>query len=112
MATLTVQNITKAGDEPTYVSAAGGGDEFANNGKTMFVLNNGSGGTIVATIITQATKDGLAVADRTVSVLAGDTAWVVDLDPNVYNVPATGRVQVTYDGVTSLTVGAFTFNGM
>ena len=112
MATLTVQNITKAGIEPNHTAAAGGGDEFANNGKTMFSLINGSGGTIVCTIVTQATTDGLAVADRTVSIPAGETRWVVDLDSNIYNVPTTGRVQVTYDGVTSLTVGAFTFDGM
>ena len=112
MATLTVQNITKSGDEPNHTAAAGGGDEYANNGQTMLSLINGSGGAIVATFVTQATTDGLAVADRTVSIPAGETRWVVDLDPNVYNVPATGRVQVTYDGVSSLTVGAFTFDGM
>jgi hypothetical protein len=107
MAALTVQNITKSGVEPTYASAAGGGDTFTNNGKTLFALDNGSGGTIVATIVTSATVDGLAVSDRTVSVPAGEIRWVCDLDPNVYGT----TVSVTYDGVTSLTVAAFTFDG-
>lgn len=109
MATIAIQTVLKTGINPTYDSAAGGGDQFANDGKTMYMLVNGSGGIIVATFVTQATKDGLAVADRDVNVPATDSAWVADLDPNVYN-DTDGNVQVTYDGVASLTVAAVRFN--
>jgi hypothetical protein len=36
MATIAVTQITTAGvAPPTFVAAAGGGDQFANNGKTL-----------------------------------------------------------------------------
>lgn len=112
MATIALQTVVKAGLEPTYTAAAGGGDEFANpDGNRMYVLINASGGAIVATFVTQATTDGLAVADRPVTIPAGESRWVSDLDPNIYN-DSSGNVQVTYDGVTSLTVGLFKMNGV
>lgn len=112
MATIALQTVVKTGLEPTYTAAAGGGDQFANpDGNRMFVLINGSGGAIVATFVTQATKDELAVADRDVTIPAGETRWVTDLDTNVYN-DTSDNVQVTYDGVTSLTVGLFKMNGV
>jgi len=110
MATLTVTSVTKAGIARSLAAAAAGGDEFANNGQTLFVAANGSGGALTLTFVTQATTDGLAVADRTVSVGAGGTEYISDLDPDVYNVASTGRVRVTYSGVGSLTVGAFQMN--
>jgi len=109
MATLTVVQIPKTGVELILTAAAGGGDAFANDGQTVFILNNGSGGDIVATFVTQATKDGLAVADRAVTITAGDLESVADLDPEVYN-DTSGLCQVTYDGVTSLTVNPFRLN--
>jgi len=109
MATLSVQQISKAGVTMTLSAAAGGGDAFANDGKTTLVANNGSGGDITITLVTQATTDGLAVADRTWVVQAGALEAIADLDPDIYN-DTSGLVQVTYSGVTSLTVGAFRLN--
>ena len=110
MATLTVVQVPKTGIELILTAAAGGGDAFANDGRTIFILNNASGGDIVATFVTAATTDGLAVADRAVTITAGDLEAVADLDPNVYNDPSTGLVTITYDGVTSLTVNPFRLN--
>jgi hypothetical protein len=43
MATIAVTQITTAGvAPPTFVAAAGGGDQFTNNGKTLFEVKNGS----------------------------------------------------------------------
>lgn len=109
MATLAVTQISKAGLELALTAAAGGGDAFANDGQTMFVANNGSGGDITVTLVTQATADGLAIADRTFVVTAGDIEVIADLDPAIYN-DSNGRVQVTYSGVTSLTVNPFRLN--
>jgi hypothetical protein len=105
MATISVQSIVKAGTTVTLSAAAGGGDQFAlTDVNDIYVVNNASGGAITVTFVTQATTDGLAVADRTVSVGAGDRDYVSDLDPNVYR-DTNGFCQVTYSGVTSLTVG-------
>lgn len=105
MATISVQTILKTGTTVTLTAAAGGGDQFTlTDQNDVYVMNNGSGGAITVTFVTQATTDGLAIADRTVSVGAGDRDEVSDLDPNVYR-DTNGFCQVTYSGVTSLTVG-------
>lgn len=105
MATISVQSLVKTGTTVTLTAAAGGGDQFVHTDKNdIYVINNGGGGGITVTFVTQATTDGLVVADRTVSVGAGDRVEVSDLDPNVYR-DTNGYCQVTYSGVTSVTVG-------
>ena len=42
MATLTVQNSTSAGLQPTYTAAASS-DEFDNDGRTVIYIKNGGG---------------------------------------------------------------------
>jgi hypothetical protein len=107
MSTLTIQEIARAGITPAYVSATGGGDQFTNNGRVFAQIKNASGGAITVTFATQTTIDGLAVTDLTVSVGAttGDK-MVGPFPPDIYN-DSSGFVQVTYSGVTSLTIGAF-----
>lgn len=107
MATLTVQQIAVTGITPSFASAAVGGDQFLNNGKCFLEVKNGSGGDITVTIATQATTGGYAVADQTVTVAAttGDK-MIGPFPPDLFN-DSSGYVQVTYSGVTSLTVGAF-----
>jgi hypothetical protein len=111
MATISVQTIVKGGLTPTFSAAAAGGDQFRLNDKNdIYWIKNGSGGSVTVTFITQATTDGLAVADRAISVPAGAERVVSDLDPQVYR-DANGYCQVTYSAVTSVTVGAFRSNG-
>lgn len=106
MATLTVQDIALAGLAPTYAAAAGGGDAFANAGKTFFHAKNGGGGSITLTFTTPATIEGVAIADPTVTIDAGAEKMVGPFPPSVFN-DANGRVAVAYSGVTSVTVAAF-----
>lgn len=106
MAVLTVNEISRAGVSGALTAAAGGGDSFANDGRTYLDINNGSGGSITVTFVTQQTVDGLAVADLAVAVGAGVRTKVGPFPPGIYN-DVNGRVQVTYSGVTSLTVNAF-----
>lgn len=107
MATLTVQSISRTGLSPSYGAAAGGGDEFVNTGIQFFHAKNGSGGDIVVTFETPNSVDtNLAIADRTVTVTAGEERIIGPFPVANYN-DANGKVQVTYDGVTSLTVGVF-----
>jgi len=112
MATLTVQVLDiSTGVAPTYAAAAGGGDAYANDGRTYLHIKNASGGAITATIaVQQATitdpQFGVVVpAARTFSIGAGAERIVPFLAPGLYN-DANGRVVVTYSGVTTLTVAA------
>lgn len=107
MALLTVQEISRSGLGPTYASAAGGGDTFANDGRTMVHIKNGGGAPITLTAVTPLVVDGLAVADLTVTVTNGQERMVGPFPVGTFNDPATGQVALTYSGVTSVTVGVF-----
>lgn len=108
MATLTVQSLGgSTGATITTTAADVAGDEFANtNGRTVFEVNNGSGSSIDVTIVTQTTVEGLAVADRVVSVPAGTRTIIDSLARGTYN-DSSDNVQVTYSAVTSVTVAAW-----
>jgi len=103
MATLTVEEIVRAGLEPTFNAAAGGGDEFENSGSEFIHVKNGHSGAQTVTIATPATVDGLAVADRAVAVPAGEERVIGPFPRSTYN-DAAGKVQLTYSGVTLLTL--------
>lgn len=106
MATLTVQNISLAGITPSYTAAAAGGDEFANTGDTYFQIKNG-GSEITLTIETPAKIEGIDIAEITVTIPATTGDKVIGpFDTAIFN-QTTGRVAVTYSGVTTVTVGAF-----
>jgi len=105
MADLSIQTIARAGITPAYVAAAGGGDAFANSGKELIHIKNG-GSTMTLTIVTQATQDGLAVADRAVVVTGGEERVIGPFPASIYN-DGTGKVQLTYSAVTTVTIGIF-----
>ena len=102
---LTVQDVERSGLEPSYASANVDGNSFANNGRVILHAKNGSGGAITVTVKTPGTVDGLAVADRTVSVPAGEERMIGVFPPADYN-QSDGDVYIDYSGVTSLTVAA------
>lgn len=106
MATLTVQEISRSAITPSYGAAAGGGDQFPNDGRTYLHIKNGGGSSITLTIATQMTVDGKAVADDAIAVTNAQERVVGPFPPAIYN-DANGMVQLTYSGVTSVTVGAF-----
>ncbi len=105
MAVLTVQSVTRAGLVPTYAAAAGGGDSFANDGRTVYHVKNAHIAPWTVTVATQMTVDGKAVADDAVVVTNGTDALIGPFPPSIYN-DVNGQVQVTYSGVTALTVAA------
>jgi len=109
MATLSVQTIDRAGDglTPSFAAAAGGGDEFPNTGREFIVVKNGSGATITVTAVTPQTVSGLGVADEAYAVPASGERYIGPFPPSTFNNTSTGRVSLTYSGVTSLTVGVF-----
>lgn len=111
MATLTVLDITQAGATSTLTAAAGGGDEFADDGdqRTFFEVNNGGGGSINCTFNYVPASQNLpgygpiAPADLVVAVGAGVRKLIGPFGRGFID-PSTGRIAVTYSGVTSVTV--------
>ena len=106
MAVLTVQQVVRAGLEPVFVAAAGGGDEFVNTGTEYLEVVNGSGADVTVTIVTPNTVDGLAVTDRAVVVTAGERRKIGPFPTSIYN-NSNSKVNVTYSSATSVTVGLF-----
>lgn len=103
MATLTKQDIVRAGLAASYAACAGGGDKFTNTGVEVIHIKNASVGSIDVTIDTPATVDGLAVAQRTVAVGAGAEKFIGPFPPSTYN-DTGGFVNLSYSGVTTLTI--------
>lgn len=113
MAVLTVQNVVLAGAVITPVAAAGGGDSFANptDERTELLVVNGGGGSINVTIVAQPASvpvpgyGTVPLASEVIAVAAGATKRIGPFPAAKFN-DASGRVNVTYSGVTSVTVAA------
>ena len=90
-----------AGIAATYRTAISTSDNyrFPNDGRVLVIVKNASGSALTVTIATPKTIEGLAVADRTVSV-AGNGDHVIDrLDPDLYN-DANGEVDISFSATT------------
>lgn len=102
MAVLSVQEITLAGVDPTLAAAAAGGDTFANDGRTYFDINNGSGGSINATFdATELCNQGFD-HDEVVAVPAGARRRIGPFPTGRFGT----TVSVSYSDVTTVTVAA------
>lgn len=101
MATLAVNTGVVTGLDPaTYLTAAAsGGDAFANNGSTYFHVKNDDASSINVTIG--------AVTDTVVDVPASGERIIGPFLTSTYN-DGTGKVQITYSAVVSVTVGPVT----
>jgi hypothetical protein len=105
---LAVQRPTSAGIIPTWSTPTVDGFKVSNDGMTTIHVKNGNAGTLTVTIQTPSTVDGLAVADRTVTILT--TAEKEFVFPPVYNQPDThadaGKIYMDFDVQTSVSVKA------
>lgn len=117
MATLTVVEVDETGIADFlggFASAAGGGDQFANTGKEILYVSNNSGGNITVTItaqntsFTDANRGILSKGNAVVTVGNGDICAIGYFPKQAFN-DSNGNVQVTYSGVTSVTVGVFKY---
>lgn len=110
MADITIQNASEDGGQ-TFAAASGGGDAFANDGKTYLLVDNGDAGAHTVTITAQKTttnKDGfgeVSKANAGGSVAAGECGLFGPFPKDAFNTSA-GQCVVTYDGVTNVTVAA------
>lgn len=109
MAALATTQIVQTGIAPTLAAAAGGGDTAIPDDRSYLHVNNASGGAITVTIAAfpDTSPWGAAIPDLVVSVGAGVARLIGPLSPAVFANPSTGVANITYSGVTSLTVGVF-----
>lgn len=107
MAQLTVQNVTRSGLTPSYAAATGTGDSFSNNGATFLHVKNGHTAAQSVTVDSQYAPlpAGTAQADVVVSIPAGGERMIGPFPTRSFN-DVDGLTQVTYSGVTALTVAA------
>ncbi|MGW3674635.1 hypothetical protein [Streptomyces sp. NPDC005166] len=103
MALIAAQPVTTAGLAPTYTSASAGGDQAPVGGGYFLEVRNGGGASITVTVVTPGTYKGFAIADAALVIPAAGSG-VIPLD-SVYRNPSTGRADITYSAVTSVTVG-------
>ncbi len=102
MAALSVATAALGGVDIAAAAANVGGDTFANDGKTVLEIINGSGGAIVTTVVTSGTEPvtGLAIADLVISTGATTTKRAGPFPIDQFG----STVSLTYDGVSSLTI--------
>lgn len=108
MADLALNTIPVDGGEndmdAACVAAAGGGDTAPVGPGRFLYVANGDASPHTVTVATPGTVSGLDVENAAMIVAAGDSA-VLPL-PRLF-AGTNGRAAVTYDGVTSLSVGVF-----
>jgi hypothetical protein len=105
---LTVQDIGHGGAAESFVAAAaaGTGNMYPCDGKTWLHVKN-TGTIKVLTIQTPGTVDGLAVAERTVSIPATTGDKVIPPMPPSQYAQADGQVYVDLDLETAVTFAVF-----
>jgi hypothetical protein len=83
----------------------GNGITFANDGRMFIEVENGATQTI-ATVVTQCTVDGQAVADPTYTVPLNEDHIFGPFPPSIYNT-ALGRVEVHFSNINDGTVSVW-----
>jgi len=100
-APLTVTKISRAGVVLGDVAATADGNTFQNTGyEFQYIQTSGTGTTL--TIAVQATLDGQAVANKTVTLASTAEKLVGPFPTDKYN-DANGNVVLTYSSVTGVT---------
>lgn len=99
MAALPVQTISQAGSAPTF-TAVSSSDTFANDGRTMLVVKNGSGGSVnVTPAPSVACSQGVVHAGVPVAVPAGAERWIGPFPPAIFG----GTVTVAFSATATIT---------
>ncbi|KXK51953.1 MAG: hypothetical protein UZ13_01509 [Chloroflexi bacterium OLB13] len=104
MATLTVLSPSHlAGSDLDAAAAAGAGDQFLNDGRTILYVKNTNAASRTVTIVTSPTVAGLALADVAVVVAQNEEKLIGPFDPRYFN-DSNGFVQITYSSEVDVTV--------
>ncbi|MBI0294502.1 hypothetical protein JBE04_08400 [Streptomyces sp. PRKS01-29] len=102
MAVLSAQALPLGGLQPTYASAASGGDQAPVGDKLFLHVRNGGGSSITVTVATPGTVGGLDISDAQQTVPASGAAFVPLTA--TFRDPMTGRAAISYSGTTTVTV--------
>jgi hypothetical protein len=104
-ATISVQNIVRAGLVVTHTPMTVDGVQFANGGATFISVKNTAGASATVTIQTAATYSDLALADLTVTVAAGTTKLIGPFPRGDFN-DSSGMVLVDTNTATTTEIAA------
>jgi hypothetical protein len=102
MALVPTVAVTLAGSTLTLAAASGGGDKFVPDENTRLLINNASGSSITATIVTPYAPAGLALADLVLTVPAG-ALFASGAFSQLYFANAGGQADITWSATTSVT---------
>jgi hypothetical protein len=105
MALVAVQQTSTSGlVAATYSAATTGPGDTVVPGVGRFIhVKNGSGGSLTVTLVTPETRDGNAVADKTIAFTTGQEGFIATPDNSTYKDPSTGLTTITWSTVTSVT---------
>jgi hypothetical protein len=103
-AALGLQQVVRNGLTPSYGAANAAGHSLPNSGKEMIHVKTTTN-AIVVTIQTPVAVDGLAVAERTISIGTSSERMIGPFPPGTYN-QADGSVYIDLDVVTGVTIAA------
>lgn len=104
MANVAIQPIPVTGVQPTMAAASPGGDTVRPGPGTFLFVSNASASPVDVTLVTPGAVDGLAVADRVVTVPAGEMHAIAVTQ--LYRDPADGLAHITWSSPTSVTFAA------
>jgi len=112
MADLTIQDVVEGGLAGAYAAASAGGDAVLNLAGDVFLhVKNGDTASHTVTIAAQDTSEvvpgfgAMSKANVQVSMPAGGERFIGPFPRAAFN-DANGKVQITYDAVTNLTIAA------
>jgi len=109
MAALTPVTIVRsASGLLTMASASAGGDEFANTGKEILLIENTGSPARTLTVTTEETIDGEAVADKDITIAANSIYAIGPWPTGIYN-DVDGNVNISYDSETNLEVAVIKY---
>jgi len=105
--TITKQAISRSGLVATYEAAAST-MEYAVSGENAIIhIKNANAATLTLTITTSKTIDGLAVADRTVTILTTEEHFIGPFNKTDY-ADSGDLIQIAFDITSSVTVAVLT----
>lgn len=108
MAIRATETVDADGLVATYHAASAGGDKVSPGpGQGIHVVNGNAAPTLV-TLVTPGTVDGLAVADRVVTVANGTEAFISV--PDTYRNSADGLADITWSVTATVTFAAIRIN--
>jgi hypothetical protein len=104
MAILVTQKTSASGLTPSFQAASSGGDQYEPASDTILYFKNGSGSPITVTVVTTASIYGQPISNVSVTVPANGEILAGPYDPGMVAQSGSSLANLTYSGVTSLTV--------